>query len=203
MSGLQNFLAPFSHLLFANRNLDIVVLCFVLFTVAIYALTNRWRADRLERELASNRSSTSTVPSAGRRYAAAPTVEEPVSEPGALPPIKGGRSYARNLGSALQKAGMSAPQIYSPPTAPGFAPNSTPMPGPAQPSMGQPGMGQPYGPPGGPWSAPAPAPSPWAFPDGTGRNAPSPAAAPSPFYGPPPGGGPSPAGPFAPVPASA
>ena len=200
--SLPSFLAPASHLLFANRNLDIVVLCFVLFGVAIYALTNRWRADRLERELANSRSSASTMP-AGRRYAAGPTMQESAPEPGGLPPIKGGRSYARNLGSALQKAGVSGPQIYSPPTPPGFAPNTTVMPGAPQPGMGQPSMGQPYAPATGPWPAPPAAPSPWAFPGAPGRNVPTSAPAPAPFYGQQPHAAPSPPSPFVPAPAPA
>src|SRR5437868_6900684 len=168
MSDLEHYLAPLSHLLFANRNLDIVLLCFILFGVAIYALNNHWRADRLERELTTSRSNVTSAPP-GRRYANAPMVEESSQEPGGLPPIKGGRTYARNLGSALQKAGMSGPQIYSPPTPTGFTPNTNPM----QPPAGQPGMGQPYAPPGAPWATPAAPPSaPWGFPGGAGRNAP-------------------------------
>src|SRR5207237_7336 len=95
MSDLEHYLAPLSHLLFANRNLDIVLLCFILFGVAIYALNNRWRANRLERELTASRSNVTSAP-AGRRYANAPTVEENEQEAGGLPPIKGGRTYARN-----------------------------------------------------------------------------------------------------------
>jgi CheY-like chemotaxis protein len=179
MSGLENFLAPFSHLLFANRNLDIVVLCFVLFAVAIHALNNYWRAERLERDLSSARSNASTSP-AGRRYSSGPAIEEAAESGGPLPPVKGGRTYARNLGSALQKAGMSGPQIYSPPTPAGFSPNTN-----APQPIGQQGMGQP------PYAAPVPwgpaAPSaPWAFPAGQGRNAPAPMPTPAPFYQPQP-----------------
>src|SRR2546421_3848305 len=179
MSGLENFLAPFSHLLFANRNLDIVLLCFILFGVAIYALNNHWRADRLERELTTSRSNVASAPP-GRRYANAPMVEESSQEPGGLPPIKGGRTYARNLGSALQKAGM-APQIYSPPSPPGWAPNT----GQTQPNAGQP----PYAPPQNvPWAAPAaPQGPPWAgYPPGPGRGMPGPSPTPVPFYQPQP-----------------
>lgn len=182
MSGLQNFLAPFSHLLFLNRNLDIVVLCFVLFGVAMLALVNHWRADRLERDLTSARSNASVSP-AGRRYSAAPMVAEPApaESGGPLPPVKGGRTYARNLGSALQKAGMSQP-IYSPPTPAGWAPQSSP----GQPGAGQPGMAAPYGTPNVPWAATQPAPpaAPWAFPGGSGRNMPGPSPSAAPFYQP-------------------
>ena len=86
MSDLEHYLAPLSHLLFANRNLDIVLLCFILFGVAIYALNNRWRANRLERELTASRSNVTSAP-AGRRYANAPTVEENEQEAGGLPPM--------------------------------------------------------------------------------------------------------------------
>jgi CheY-like chemotaxis protein len=182
VSNLENFLAPFSHLLFANRNLDIVILCFGLFVVTIIALTNRWQADRFERELTSNRSNPPAAPG-GRRYAGVPMVEESPQEAGGLPPIKGGRTYARNLGSALQKAGMSGPQIYSPPTPTGFAPHANPV----QPGGGQPGMGQPYAPPTGPWAAPnAPVAAPWAFPGGGARNAPGGMPPGGPYYQPQP-----------------
>lgn len=178
MSALQNFLAPFSHLLFANRNVVIVVLCIVLFWVAVEALIHRWRADRLERDLSTARSTPSA--GMGRRYVTNAPVEEQSMEGGALPPVKGGRTYARNLGSALQKAGMSSSPIYSPPTPPGWAPNINP----GQASGPQPGMAQPYGAPNVPWAAPAqPAASPWAYPAGRGTPGP---AAPVPFYQPQP-----------------
>ncbi|HET9849639.1 MAG TPA: response regulator [Candidatus Dormibacteraeota bacterium] len=175
MSGLENFLAPFSHLLFANRNIVIVLLCVGLFLVAFDALFHRWKTERLHRDLSTAKSSGGYTP-AGRRYAAAaPVVEEPAhgEAGGALPPIKGGRTYARNLGSALQKAGMSSPQIYSPPTPPGYS-------NPAQ--AAQPAM-PPYTPPATPWGAPqAPAPTPWAFQGGPGRPPQGPPAGPVPLY---------------------
>src|SRR2546421_8601383 len=134
MSGLQNFLAPFSHLLFANRNFVIALLCAGFFGVPLVALIHRWRAARLETALSTARSGASTT--TGRRYVTGQAVEETPGESGALPPVKGGRTYARNLGSALHKAGMSGPQIYSPPTPAGWAPKANPMqPGPPQPRM--------------------------------------------------------------------
>jgi CheY-like chemotaxis protein len=181
MSGLQNFLAPFSHLLFANRNLTIGLLCAILFFVAVDALVHRWHRKRLEHELGTARSSGS--PSGGRHYATTQAPEETPVESGGLPPVKGGRTYARNLGTALQKAGMSSPQIYSPPTPPGWAHNA----GPVQPAA-PPAPPQPYAAPNSPWaSQPAPPPSPWGYPPGTGRNMPS-GGAPSspPFYQPQP-----------------
>jgi CheY-like chemotaxis protein len=179
MSGLQNFLAPFSHLLFANRNIVIVLLCAGLFWVALDALVHRWRAARLETDLSTARSGASTT---GRRYVTAQQVEEAPAEGGALPPVKGGRTYARNLGSALHKAGMSSPQIYSPPTPAGWAPNANP----GQPGPQQPGMASPYATPNVPWNAPGQqAPAPWAYPAAAGRGMPGQPPTPAPYYQPP------------------
>jgi len=209
MSGLQNFLAPFSHLLFANRNVVIVLLCAGLFWVALDALIHRWRAARLETDLASAKSGTSMP--VGRRYAPAAPVEAPPTESGALPPVKGGRTYARNLGSALNKAGMAGPQIYSPPTPAGWSPNTNPQPAPQQP-----GTAPPYATPNAPWAAPAQQPqAPWAYPAGAGRGMPGQPPTPAPYYQPPispppqprgmpqPSMPPSPApGPFGPLPSA-
>jgi CheY-like chemotaxis protein len=162
MSGLQNFLTPFSHLVFANRDKVIVLLAGVLALVTIQLLVTRWRNERLHRDLAAAKSGGSS--GGGRRYVTnAPIVEEaPPVESGALPPVKGGRTYARNLGTALQKAGM-APQIYSPPSPPGWAPNTNPQQG-----MGQPGPL--YAPQNVPWAAPAaPQGSPWGGYPAAGR----------------------------------
>ena len=182
MSGLQNFLAPFSHLLFANRNIVIVLLCAGLFWVALDALIHRWRAARLETDLSTARSGASTT--TGRRYVTGPAVEETPAESGALPPVKGGRTYARNLGSALHKAGMSGPQIYSPPTPAGWAPNANPM----QPGPQQPGMAPPYATPNVPWTTPGQQqpPAPWAYPAGAGRGIPGQPPTPAPYYQPSP-----------------
>src|SRR5205823_5143943 len=73
------------------------------------------------------------------------------------------------------------PQIYSPPSPPGWAPNTTPT----QPTAGQP----PYAPPQNvPWAAPAaPQGSPWAgYPASPGRGMPGPSPTPVPFYQPQP-----------------
>jgi CheY-like chemotaxis protein len=177
MSGLQDFLTPFSHLVFANRDKVIVLLAGVLALVTIQLLVSRWRAERLRRDLAAAKSGGS---SGSRRYVtSAPVVEEAPVESGMLPPVKGGRSYARNLGTALQKAGIT-PQIYSPPSPPGWATNTNPQ----QPSMGQPGP--PYAPQNVPWAAPAaPQGSPWGgYPAGGGRGMQAPAPNPAPFYQP-------------------
>ena len=180
MSGLQNFLTPFSHLVFANRDKVILLLGLLLAWFTVWLLVTRWRNERLHRDLASAKSAGPSS-GGGRRYVTnAPVVEEaPVESGGALPPVKGGRTYARNLGTALQKAGM-APQIYSPPSPPGCAPNTTPT----QPNAGQP----PYAPQNAPW-APAAAPqgSPWgSYPTSPGRGMPGPAPTQVPFYQPQP-----------------
>jgi len=178
MSGLQDFLAPFSHLLFANRDKAIVGLGILLGWFTIQLLVARWRNERLQRDLTAAKSAPSG--SSSRRYAPSLQVDEPPAESGALPPVKGGRTYARNLGTALSKAGISSSQqIYSPPTPQGWAPSSNA----GQPGMGQPPQGAPYPPPNTPWGAPAPQPqAPWAYPSGPGRPPQSPG--PVPFYQP-------------------
>jgi CheY-like chemotaxis protein len=181
MSGLQDFLAPFSHLLFANRDKAIVALGLLLGWFTIQLLIARWRNERLQRDLAAAKSAPSG--SSSRRYAPSAQVEEPPAESGALPPVKGGRTYARNLGTALSKAGISSSQqIYSPPAPQGWAPNSNA----GQPGMGQPPQGAPYAPPNTPWGAPA-APqqaAPWGFPGGAGRPMPPQSPSQAPFYQP-------------------
>ena len=182
MSGLQEFLTPFSHLIFANRDKVIVLLAALLGWFTIQLLITRWRNERLERDLSAAKTGGS-APS-GRRYATSAPVDEGHAEGGALPPVKGGRTYARNLGTALQKAGMSGPAIYSPPTPAGWAPNTNPQAGPPPP---QPGMASPYATPNAPWAVPTqPPPAPWGFPAGAGR--PMPGAQPGqvPFYQPQP-----------------
>ncbi|HUE59006.1 MAG TPA: response regulator [Acidimicrobiales bacterium] len=178
MSGLQDFLAPFSHLLFANRDKAIVVLGILLGWFTIQLLIARWRNERLQRDLAAAKSGASA--SSGRRYAPSHQVEEAPVESGALPPVKGGRTYARNLGNALSKAGISSSQqIYSPPSPQGWAPSSNA----GQAGMGQPPQGAPYAPPNTPWGAPAPQQqAPWAYPSGPGRPPQSPGQVP--FYQP-------------------
>jgi CheY-like chemotaxis protein len=181
MSGLQDFLAPFSHLLFANRDKAIVGLGILLGWFTIQLLIARWRNERLQRDLTAAKSAPAS--SGGRRYAASAPVEEAPAESGALPPVKGGRTYARNLGTALTKAGISGQQIYSPPTPQGWAPASNP----GQPPMGQPPQGAPYAPPNPQWGAPPPQqPSPWGYPGGPGRPMPPQSPSQAPFYQPPP-----------------
>ena len=183
MSGLQDFLAPFSHLLFANRDKAIVALGILLGWFTIQLLIARWRNERLQRDLAAAKSAPSG--SSSRRYAPNVQVDEPPPlESGALPPVKGGRTYARNLGTALSKAGIpSSQQLYSPPAPQGWAPNSNA----GQPGMGQPSQGTPYAPPNTPWGAPAPQQqAPWGYTGGPGRPAPPQSPSQAPFYQPQP-----------------
>src|SRR5467141_1804927 len=183
MSGLQDFLAPFSHLLFANRDKAIVGLGILLGWFTIQLLIARWRNERLQRDLAAAKSAPSGA--SGRRYSPSAQVEEPApGEGGTLPPVKGGRTYARNLGTALSKAGISSSQqIYSPPSPQGWGPNANP----GQPGMGQPNQGAPYAPPNTPWGAPAPPPQqPWGYPGGPARPMPPQSPSQAPFYQPQP-----------------
>ena len=180
MSGLQDFFAPFSHLLFANRDKAIVLLGILLGWFTIQLLIARWRNERLQRDLAAAKSAPAS--SSMRRYSPTPQVEEAPVESGGLPPVKGGRSYARNLGTALSKAGISTQPIYSPPSPQGWAP----PPNPGQAGVGQPGQGAPYASPGAPWGAPPQQQSPWGYPAAPGRPMPPQSPGPAPFYQPQP-----------------
>lgn len=185
MSGIQNFLTP---IILAHRNTVIVGLGLLLAWVIVWLLVARWRNIRLYRELAAAKSGGGS--GGGRRYVTSAPAQEAPIESGGLPPVKGGRTYARNLGTALQKAGM-APQIYSPPPPPGYAP---------QPTMGQPGPT--YTPQNVPWAAPAaPQGSPWGgYPAGGGRGMQGHPPAPAPFYQPQPAAQPPMSQPIAPPP---
>src|SRR2546430_15615462 len=111
MSGLQDFLTPFSHLIFANRDKVIVLLAALLAWFTIQLLVTRWRNERLERDLTAAKSAPTS--SGGRRYATeAPGGEPPVGS-GAPPPAKGGRTHARNPGTPPQKGGRAGPQNHS------------------------------------------------------------------------------------------
>src|SRR5690348_7571968 len=98
MSGLQHFLPPFSHLVFANRDKVILVLRLCLAWFTRWLRVTRWQNERLHRDLRAAKSAGSSG-GGGRRYVTnTPVVEEaPVESGGALPPVKGGRTYARNL----------------------------------------------------------------------------------------------------------
>ncbi len=170
MSGLTNFLAPYSNLIFSHRNTIIVVLGIILGCTALYALYGHWRVQRLERDVQAARSGAGRQPMPRPYASVQPAMEERPADAAGLPPVKGGRTYARNLGSALQKAGMGPGQsgqpIYSPPIPQGWAPNtaaSQPI-TPSSPPL--------YSPASSTWGAPTPSTSWPAYPQpaqGTGR----------------------------------
>ncbi len=181
---MSEFLAPYSHWVFGHRNTVIVFLCLALFFTALHALVSHWRAQRLEQDLRDAQRNASRA--GERRYSA--RSEEPIEQAPGLPPVRGGRTYARNLGTALQKAGMAAgppaplgPPIYSPPAPGGWTPN---MQGSQHPQP-------PYAPPPPPWAAPAPGAPSWPYPPPIGPvRAPAPAPAAGPGF--PQGGQPMP-----------
>src|SRR5438034_9815301 len=105
MSGLQEFLTPFSHLIFANRDKVIVLLAVLLGWFTIQLLISRWRNERLERDLSTAKSVGSA--GGGRRFVPSVPADVVRADGGALPPDKGGRTYARNFVSSLQQAEMS------------------------------------------------------------------------------------------------
>ena len=104
MSGIQSFLTPYSHLIFANRDKVIVALALVLGWTVIQLLVARWRTERLERDLNTARSAHSTS-GARPRHLPAQLAEEAPTESGAPPPVKGCRPHARTRRPALPTAG--------------------------------------------------------------------------------------------------
>ncbi|TMD05871.1 MAG: response regulator [Chloroflexi bacterium] len=178
---------PYSHYLMSHRDLVIVLMGLVVMWTVGHDLLTRWRIQRLNRDEAGGRTDPRSV--VRRTYATAAKAEK-AAEPepaGGLPPIRGGRTYARNLGNALQKAGIGPTPVYTPPAPAGWGA------GP----MAAPGRGAPppqYAPPPAPpWATPGP---PMQQPVGP-RPAPAPAGAgPWPTYVPP--AGPAPASPAQP-----
>src|SRR2546430_14545944 len=120
MSGLQEFLTPFSHLIFANRDKVIVLLAALLAWFTIQLLITRWRNERLERDLSAAKSGGSG--GGGRRYAPRPPAGGRHARGGAAPPGEGGRNHPRNPGTAPQKAGDFRPPTHSTPTPAGRGP---------------------------------------------------------------------------------
>ncbi len=186
---LRTLAQPYSHYLMAHRDLVIVLMGLIVMWTVGHDLLTRWRNERLNRDLAGNRTDGRSVV---RRTYAATGVAEKAAEPepaGGLPPVRGGRTYARNLGNALQKAGMGPAPVYTPPTPAGWGPGPMPAPGRGTPPPT-------YAPPSVPWATPAPpmqptGPQPAGAPAGVG---------PWPTYVPPagpvPGQPPQPAHPF-------
>src|SRR2546429_9885163 len=98
MSGLQEFLTPFSHLIFANRDKVIVLLAVLLGWFTIQLLISRWRNERLERDLSTAKSGGAAW--GGPRYAPSAPPHEIRAQGGALPPVEGGRNHAPKPRSA-------------------------------------------------------------------------------------------------------
>src|SRR5256714_15607285 len=99
MSGLQDFLTPFSHLIFANRDKVIVLLAALLAWFTIQLLVTRWRNERLERDLTAAKSAPTS--SGGGRHAPEGPGEEAPPAKGALPPGEGGRNHPAHPRAAL------------------------------------------------------------------------------------------------------
>ena len=184
---LPSVLDPYSVWVLSHRNTVIVVLGLILFAVACHSLIMHWRVESLERDLSSvpERSDRTPVYTPSRPMGAPQPDPEP-PQPGGLPPVRGGRTYARNLGSALQKSSAPpAPPIYSPPTPAGWSPNAA-----AQQPGRPPASPFPSGP--APWGAPVPPPPMGWPPMGPGM---TPATPPLSTYPNQPGGPPAPPGP--------
>ena len=136
---------PYSHYLMSHRDLVIVLMGLVVMWTVGHDLLTRWRIQRLNRDEAGGRTDSRSVV---RRPYATTAPGEKAAEPepaGGLPPIRGGRTYARNLGNALQKAGMGPAPVYTPPAPVGWGSGPTPAPGRGTP----PPM---YAPPSPPWA---------------------------------------------------
>lgn len=167
---------PYSHYLMSHRDLVIVLMGLVVMWTVGHDLLTRWRIQRLNQDQAGGRTDSRSV--VRRTYATAAKAEKaPEPEPaGGLPPIRGGRTYARNLGNALQKAGIGPTPVYTPPAPAGWGAGPTAAPGRGAPPPS-------YAPPAPPWATPGPPMQP-AGP----RPAPGPAGAgPWPTYVPPAG----------------
>ncbi len=174
---------PYSHYLMSHRDLVIVLMGLVVMWTVGHDLLTRWRIQRLNRDEAGGRTDSRSVV---RRTYATTAPGEKAAEPepaGGLPPIRGGRTYARNLGNALQKAGIGPTPVYTPPAPAGWGAGPTASPGRGAP----PPTYAP--PPSPPWATPGP---PMQQPAGP-RPAPAPAGAgPWPTYVPPAGPAPAP-----------
>src|SRR5256885_17008000 len=94
MSGLQEFLTPFSHLIFANRDKVIVLLAALLAWFTIQLLVTRWRNERLERDLTAAKSAPTS--SGGRRHPPHTPLDQPPHASVPPPALIGGRNHAQN-----------------------------------------------------------------------------------------------------------
>src|SRR5207245_1171726 len=118
---------PYSHYLMSHRDLVSVLMGLVVMWTVGHDLLTRWRIQRLNRDEAGGRTDPRSV--VRRTYATAAKAEK-AAEPepaGGLPPIRGGRTYARNLGNALQKAGIGPTPVYTPPAPAGWGAGPPPL----------------------------------------------------------------------------
>ncbi len=206
LNTLQQFAAPYAEWLMGNRNAAILVLSGILFVETCALLIHRWRLEKLSADLeqALKRAAAQTV---------RPTYVSPHT-PGELPPVKGGITYARNLGPALERvyggppasspAPLPGPAGYRepglPPAWPGAAPPRYPTPPYAPPTTLYPPLGPPPAPPtyqSGPVAPPPPPPASYyppppapqaapAYPESVVAQPPAPAPLVEPVPAPPP-----------------
>ncbi len=198
LDRFQELAAPYTQWVLANRNLVILLLAFALLIESLGLMIARWRLEKVSADLAEARQAPPPV--------TRPTYVMPrPAPPTELPPVRGGMTYARNLGGALDRAYGNPP--------------SGPMTAPAPPSYRdqRSSVGWPE-PPGSPYvpvppppppvlAPPVPPPlpaTPTVYPPVVmttpgGHAPPAPSFAPGAIYYPPPAAPP----PLAPSPASA
>src|SRR5260370_39630694 len=97
MSGLQNFLTPFSHLVFANRDKVIVLLAGVLALVVIQLLVARWGNERLQRDLAAAKPGGPSGRGPPHATHSPRAAGAPPPEKGAPPPVQARPTHPSNL----------------------------------------------------------------------------------------------------------
>ncbi len=176
LNNLQQLAAPYTQWLMGHRNAVIILLAFTLFLESCALLIARWRVEKVTLDL--DAAKRAAVPAPRPAYLLQRT-------PGEIPPVRGGMTYARNLGPALER-------VYGPPAG------APPAPMPPPPGYRDHGL-----PPPGSWpEAPSPySTPPAAFPPpppypGISVTAPGPAfgtTPPPPYYPPPPPLAPAPA----------
>src|SRR3982074_3485071 len=120
MSGFQEFFAPFTHLLFANRDKAIVVLGILLGWFTIQLLIARWRNERLQRELAAAKAAPAS--SSSRRYSPTPQIEEAPVETGGPPAGKGRPLVRPHPRHRVIKGGNPEPADLLAAVTPGLGP---------------------------------------------------------------------------------
>jgi CheY-like chemotaxis protein len=171
LNTLRDAAAPYTHWVMGHRNGVILGLSIILVFETLAFIIYRWRFQKLSLDL-EDALKRLAAPATRPTYVAATTRPQ-----GELPAIKGGMTYARNLGSALERA-------YGPPPAPSPTPLTTPLyrdpatgiPGPwPRPPASGPFSNTPpnYAQPSQPYPIVEPLPAPAIYP-----TAPAPAAAP-------------------------